>query len=306
MMTEAHSALANPRLKSRAKAIKDHLSKLGVEIKLGQAYEAMAIASGYNDWATMSAMTERQGDKSPVVDATEDQINVFRDAAERIVDACGLSNLDGKVEERRSDAYRDELDKLTHGPVHPIELRLSPIVEKYQNSNSVLSSVNERIRRFYQDALCAEVAEICENRMRSTIDRSLDFALFHLNDVGRTEHVDLMIRLAALEREVKEATDSYQFPAIAKAAVRFEREYPSDARSLIWVMLEGLREEMTAGKRDIALAASFLDISYANLASDMIGFMNSSAPVRNQTSDRVKRMMERNAKAIENFTHAYG
>lgn len=48
-----------PRLKKRAKAIKTRLNELGVDIKLGHAYEAQAIAMGYADWATMSAHGNR-------------------------------------------------------------------------------------------------------------------------------------------------------------------------------------------------------------------------------------------------------
>lgn len=58
-MEVASSVQNAPRLKKRAKAIKNRLGELGVDLKLGHAYEAQAIAMGYPDWATMAVQDSR-------------------------------------------------------------------------------------------------------------------------------------------------------------------------------------------------------------------------------------------------------
>lgn len=71
-----HASMTSEQAKSAAKNIKSRLAALGVELRMGHAYEALAGSKGYANWSTMKADLETTSAKSATAvsqaaDATE-------------------------------------------------------------------------------------------------------------------------------------------------------------------------------------------------------------------------------------------
>lgn len=75
--------------KRAANAILERMRALGLDMKLGQAYEALAASAGYRNWATMKASLECP-DK-PAVASAETQANaeIGPEKAMRLAASCG-------------------------------------------------------------------------------------------------------------------------------------------------------------------------------------------------------------------------
>lgn len=60
-MTHALTGSGADGARKAARGIQRRMKEIGVELSLGQAYEAVAAASGFRNWATMSAGLDADG-----------------------------------------------------------------------------------------------------------------------------------------------------------------------------------------------------------------------------------------------------
>lgn len=104
--------------RSRAKAVKDRLERMGLTVTLGQAYEIVAVAHGHRNWPVMKSaapaimpITSAVEEPVEVPDRVEQLISQFKDFIElrqkRFVPRNKVMVFGGTGEERR--AFADDV-----------------------------------------------------------------------------------------------------------------------------------------------------------------------------------------------------
>jgi hypothetical protein len=147
------------QLAKRAKRIKTRLTELGVEMKLGQAYEAQAIALGYPDWATLSALKDK-GQPTPLAIGAsihEPLIQRLNDRLRKAFAACDFSSMDEDLSVQRTQIAREGADELVASIGFGPEATPKAFSVPATNTSDIMAELCRGLREKAFDALQKEL-----------------------------------------------------------------------------------------------------------------------------------------------------
>lgn len=225
------------RLRTRAKAIKTRLGELGVEMKLGQAYEVQAIAMGYANWATLVAMQERGEVSAGIAGQATTEMLSPRAYDAQLADI--VAELVGILDSKHEAPFHLEHFMRARSLVHhhagllaeAFPLYVKGQVKPLPSQSSVASHLEKNIldvtSRFYVSAIQTALFEAVWDRICGSVEMSVERAVLALADGdGLNEAKGFLMAFLKLEDDMKAALDGSHADPFEKVAARYGTEFP--------------------------------------------------------------------------------
>jgi hypothetical protein len=174
------------RHKKRARAIQQRFKELGVEIKLGHALEALALALGFANWATLSGTSEKEPVKSS--DESNSAAEILRSRTRQIFKEKFKTSQLHEILNSVREAADEELLK-TERPISPVvsQLGLNTDFNSYW-----IDGANDELKRtlgpVFREIVFHELAEMLHRSLPSMPDQALLRAYRFLSVNGRNQN----------------------------------------------------------------------------------------------------------------------
>lgn len=218
------------RHKKRARAIQQRFKELGVEIKLGHALEAQALALGFANWATLSGTSEKEPVKSS--EETSSATEILRSRTRQIFKEKFKTSPLHEILKGVREAADEELLR-TKRPISPVvsQLGLNTDFNSYW-----IDSANDELKRtlgpVFREIAFHELAEILHSYLPSMPDQALLRAYRFLFVNGRNQNALYFLENAKAFLGLIGYCQAPQKCDLDAMLHQYEREFPGLARKI--------------------------------------------------------------------------